>query len=189
MNFNILFNIVANLSFTIDFYNSDESYQDFFIFNGDNTSANLFRKNDTIILYLKLINDFEIYNLDNITDSFSFSWSKFTINNEQMKCVKNSTEIKNLKFTNFTFISPIIDIYSDFIVEPLLETLGKFNGFNYGYLVLITVFVGIILKSKIISLELYIKIFDIFRGYCKTENDYATVNKFEIETLECASKS
>ena len=32
MNFNAIFTIVASLSFTIDFYNSNGFYQDFFLF-------------------------------------------------------------------------------------------------------------------------------------------------------------
>ena len=188
MNFNAIFTIVASLSFTIDFYNSNEFYQDFFLFNGANSSAHLYRENDTLILYLNQLNDFEIYNFYNIPYYFTFSWVNFTVNGIEMQCVKNSTKIKNINFTDYTFCSPIIDIYTSCKHEPVFKTFDKLNEINYGYIVLISLFVGIFIKSKFISLELYRKIFLLFNEYHKPESDYATMNKLDVGTQENISE-
>ena len=52
MNFNLILNFVPTLSFSLKFGNDMKIHQDYFIFEGDNTSAYMFR--DTRILYLYL---------------------------------------------------------------------------------------------------------------------------------------
>ena len=50
MNFTLLFTVVENLSFVIDFKLSLDQKQDFLFFEGVNDSAHLFRQNSTILL-------------------------------------------------------------------------------------------------------------------------------------------
>ena len=67
MNFTLLFTVVENLSFVIDFKLSLDQKQDFLFFEGVNDSAHLFRQNSTILLN---VNN-ELYKTD-IVDRNSF---------------------------------------------------------------------------------------------------------------------
>ena len=121
MNFNILFNFVTCLSFTIDFNVSDEYYQDFFLFNGNNSKPHLFRQNTTLILYLNQMDDYNIYKFYNLTNSFSFVWPKLTVNNTTMYQYKSNINKNVWNFTDLTFISPQLGLCDVYNSEPLLQ--------------------------------------------------------------------
>ena len=69
MNFTLLFTVVENLSFVIDFKLSLDQKQDFLFFEGVNDSAHLFRQNSTILLN---VNN-ELYKTD-IVDRIKISF-------------------------------------------------------------------------------------------------------------------
>ena len=98
MNFTILFQIIGSLNFNVTFELSSYATQDFVIFEGENTSAHLYRDNGTACLYLFHNGNFELYQLD-ILDGIEFSWKGFEINGVEMKRVK-STGIVNMIYLN-----------------------------------------------------------------------------------------
>ena len=105
MNFTLLFAIVENLSFVINFKLSLDQKQDFLFFEGANDSAHLFRQNSTILLN---VNN-ELYKTD-IVDRMQFSWRGFMVNGSEMKKIKSTGGEKLLTFDAFTFLSPIVKI-------------------------------------------------------------------------------
>ena len=144
MNFNVLFALAANLNFTINFLIDSQITQDFFIFEGEDSSAHLYRENDTIKLYLQYMNKSELY-IQEIKDTLEFSWEGYKINGTKMKKIKGDGEL-NPQFTAFTFSSPILS------VEPLNEravlSLPNSSNINYGYVVGIVLLVAIVFDSK-----------------------------------------
>ena len=56
-----LFNTLVNLSFVSQFTVNTSDYQDYFSFNGNNTTANLSRTNKTINLHVTSHDDYELY--------------------------------------------------------------------------------------------------------------------------------
>ena len=105
MNFTLLFAVVENLSFIIDFKLSLDQKQDFLFFEGVNDSAHLFRQNSTILLN---VNN-ELYKTD-IVDRIQFSWRGFKVNGSEMEKIKLTGEEEILTFDAFTFLSPIVKI-------------------------------------------------------------------------------
>ena len=103
MNFTLLFTVVENLSFVIDFKLSLDQKQDFLFFEGVNDSAHLFRQNSTILLN---VNN-KLYKTD-IVDRIQFSWRGFKVNGSEMEKIKSTGEEKILTFDAFTFLSPIV---------------------------------------------------------------------------------
>ena len=99
MNFTLLFTVVENLSFVIDFKLSLDQKQDFLFFEGVNDSAHLFRQNSTILLN---VNN-ELYKTD-IVDRIQFSWRGFKVNGSEMEKIKSGKQEKFRK-TRKVFIS------------------------------------------------------------------------------------
>lgn len=176
MNFNILINFVSCLSFTIDFNVSDEYYQDFFLFNGNNSNAHLFRKNTTLILYLNHMNDYNLYKFYNVTKNFSFQWPKFTINNTDMHQYKSNINGNTWNFTNFTFISPklgLCDIYSSELSHPHLPI----SNFKYTYFIIIMIIAVIVLKSDIKTFKYLL---NSIRITAEIDSDYVSMKSQEF---------
>ena len=101
MNFNFLFGIVGNLNFIIQFVINEKERQDFFLFEGVNSSAHLHRFNQTI--YLQLSNGIEtsLYQTD-FENMLEYSWIGFKVNGTEMKKVESDRDFL-LMFDTFTF--------------------------------------------------------------------------------------
>ena len=101
MNFNILFAIVGNLKFIITFLVNEQAKQEYFIFEGVNTTAHLHRYKQAV--YLQLSNDVKttLYRTD-IENMLEFSWSGFKINGTEMVKVGSNGDISTI-FNAFTF--------------------------------------------------------------------------------------
>ena len=69
MNFTILFHIIGRLNFHVIFESNVYYTQDFFIFEGGNSSAHLYRDNKTVYLYLYHNRDFELYQSDILNET------------------------------------------------------------------------------------------------------------------------
>ena len=132
MNFTLLFAVVENLSFVIDFKLSLDQKQDFLFFEGVNDSAHLFRQNSTILLN---VNN-ELYKTD-IVDRIQFSWRGFMVNGSEMEKMKTTGEEKLLTLDAFTFLSPIVKISKD--EEAKEEYFHSFlsQKINYYYILLL----------------------------------------------------
>ena len=173
MNFNIIFNFIAVVSFTIDFNVSDEYYQDFFLFDGNNSRAHLYRQNNTLKLHLKQQNNFKIYKYSNLTNSFSFSWSNISVNGVKMYPLKSNYDIENW---NFSFIPSVLQMTDDCSFQPLLEDLSNGTSFSYVYFILIMIVVILTIKADIKFVKNFINAIKVF---LKIENEIKSLESIE----------
>lgn len=162
MNFTILLHIIGSLKFNLTFELTSNHNQDFFIFDGLNSSAHLYRDNETIYLYLYNNNEFELYQTT-ILNKIQFSWVDFKVNGTAMKKVKSTKTTDMNDLEQFTFLSPLLDFQPYIVMDPSLSNINqtvkeneimhslKLKEINYGYIA------GIILIFAI-ALELKIKI-------------------------------
>ena len=86
--------------------------QDLFFFQGRNSSAYLYRNNNTVSLYLSNNRSFEIYQTD-ILNQLDFSWRGYKVNGTDMKRIKSSGSTDMSDLNEFTFLSPILDLQPD----------------------------------------------------------------------------
>ena len=187
MNFTVLFQIIGSLNFQVRFSLNSYNTQDFFIFQGEYSSAHLYRNNETLSLYLRDDSDFELYQT-NILTELEFSWRGFKVNGTDMLKIKStgSTDMDDLN--EFTFLSPVLDLQADILMEDcsvnVNETITEsevmqslnFRNVNYGYIA------GVILII-VMALELRMKIpIIIERLYGK--RDEHELGESEYETME-----
>ena len=157
MNFTILFHIIGNLNFHVQFSLDSNYMQDFFIFQGGNSTAHLYRNNETVSLYLRDDERFELYQT-NILNKVEFSWKSFQINGTDMKLIKSTGNTSMHYLNEFIFISPIIDIQPGIMLEASNfnnnESKSKFispqnsKDVNYGYIAAIILIFAIALELK-----------------------------------------
>ena len=176
MNFHFAFQTFAALSITVRYNVSKDSYQDFFVFQGNESQAHFYRTDNVLKLYLNHMDSFSSYKLDNISSDFWFSWPELTINNIKMLVVHKG-ETKNVRFDNFTFISPILDTYESCEMQPLIKEL---TDINYGYIVLMMVVVVILLKADVQSLT---ELLDRIKVRFRIENEYVSMNNLNTSNL------
>ena len=186
MNFTLLFAVVGNLNFIVKFLINADEEQYFFLFDGVNSSAYLYRNNHTVFLHLSRESNLEIYKAY-ILNRLEFSWLGFKVNGTEMEKIKSTGEF-DVEFNAFTFISPILNTQSDISKEiPLANSKEEkiFNfknleNINYGYIVGIVLIVAIVFDSKA-------KVFQIIRRLFNKaeESEYEAIEKVEsIKELE-----
>ena len=173
MNFHILFQTIAELSFVVHFEVSDGKYQDFFLFKGNQSKAHLYRENDVLNLFVHCKNGFSYYKRNNISSNFAFSWPGFIINDTKMNAV-NQTDENVFDFTDFEFISPVMEFYDHYTLEPIVNSLGEIKGLNYGYLTLIVIVLIITIKADFKAVVNAMKIL------LKVENDYVSMENLQM---------
>ena len=189
MNFTLLFAVVGNLNFIVNFLINADEKQAFFLFDGVNSSAYFYRNNHTVFLYLSKESNLEIYKTD-ILNRLEFSWLGFKVNGTEMEKIKSTGKF-DVEFNAFTFISPILNTQSDMLKEMPLDNpkeektfnFKNLENINYGYIVGIVLIVAIVFDSKP-------KVYQIIRRlFNKAEkSEYETMEKVEsIEELEIES--
>ena len=97
---------VLYLSFKAEFeINYTVEREDYFTFKSNQSSAHLFRINETAVLYLSSGDEYQSYKTILAEDtSFEFEWdTHFRVNNKNMMLNKGSSNISNLQFDSFTF--------------------------------------------------------------------------------------
>ena len=104
MNINFLYTVLTGLCFTVKFEFDDNRKQHYFIFDGPDTTAHLFRENSTLTLVFQSNYSFNTYQTLNLTNPFEFTWDGFRVNDKTMKLIKSSGNITNLQFNGYTFI-------------------------------------------------------------------------------------
>ena len=190
MNFTVLFHLIGNLNFHVQFSLHSDNTQDFFFFQGENSSAHLYRNNETVSLYLRDDKEFELYQI-HILNKLDFSWRGFKVNGTYMRKIK-STGVTNMEGLNeFTFLTVVVDLQADVLMNlyspNVSETITEgefmqslnFNNVNYGYIA------GIMLLI-VVALELKIKIPLIIERLFgqQIENDFAESDNETMESLE-----
>tara|TARA_B110000046_G_C12920084_1_gene366709 strand:+ start:139 stop:660 length:522 start_codon:yes stop_codon:yes gene_type:complete len=161
MNFNLLFTLVGNLSFVLEFEILPIEHQDFLFFEGENASAHMYRKNQTVFLQVNT----ETYR-SIISDTLQFSWEGFRINGTEMEKIRSGENVK-LEFDTFTFLSPILSLNMEQPEENAIfnKILGS-NKVNYYYILTIVLLVALLVDLKPRSFGL---IRDLFS---KKESEY-----------------
>ena len=157
MDFILLFSLIGSLSFDLQFEIQKMDQQDFFFFEGANTTAHLFRKNSTILLYLRKEGEYNTYQTE-IIDELDFSWDGFKVNGSAMTLVMNNT-ITNINFDTFTFLSPILnfDTREEPVIMPISEKI------NYGYIMGVVFIVALLFESRPRIISLILKTFQHYR--------------------------
>ena len=158
MDFNLLFTLVASLSFSIKFNIDTNSKQDFFIFSGENTTAHLFRDNETLNLFLETISGYKLYQISNITTEFEFSWNEFKVDGRQMEIVRSHGKLCTFQFNGYTFLSPWIDVIPNQVVEHHQELVYRKSDIKYDLLALIVLAIGLLLKTDAVAFHIWEKI-------------------------------
>ena len=185
MNFHILFEAIAALSFSIRYDVSDEKYQDLFLFQGNDSQAHLYRQNDVLKLYLKYGDVFSSYRFENVSSSFLFSWPDFSVNGREMYPVHQGVlDVKYFDFNEFTFISPILGLQDHVSFEqPLLQNLNELKNVNYGYILLIMIVLVFVLKVDARAVK---GLVNAIKVIMKLEKDYVSMKSVEIDKSNIA---
>ena len=190
MNFTVLFHLIGNLNFHVQFSLHSANTQDFFFFQGENSSAHLYRNNETVSLYLRDDKEFELYQI-HILNELDFSWRGFKVNGTDMRKIK-STGVTNMEGLNeFTFLTVVVDLQADVLMNPyspnVSETITEgefmqslnFKNVNYGYIAGIMLLIVVVLELKI-KIPLIIE--RLFGQ--QIENDFAESDNEIMEILE-----
>ena len=188
MNFTILFHIIGNLNFHVQFSLDSNYMQDFFIFQGGNSTAHLYRNNETVSLYLRDEKGFELYQT-NILNKLEFSWKGFQINGTDMKLIKSTGNTSMDYLNEFTFISPIIDLQPGIMSEVSNfnnnESESRFispqnsKDVNYGYIAAIILIFAIALELKMKIPLLINRLFGKEFDQKIEESDYVSMENME----------
>ena len=179
MNFHFVVQTLAALSFTVRYELSRSSYQDFFIFQGNQSQAHFYRKDNVLKLYVSHMEHFNSFKIENITTNFWFSWPEFTVNDTLMTVVHQSN-VKNINFTNFTFISPILEFYNPEL-QPIIKSLDVLSEINYNYVILIMFVVVIVIKVDVKIIVDFIKAMKV-----KLTFESVYISMKSLETIEPA---
>ena len=174
MDFVVLFVLVTSLSsFNIKYKVDPEKLEeDYFSFSGNQSqsSAYLYRVNDTIKLHISTLTGFEHYNMDNVTGEFHFVWRGFKINGTPMNLTQTKGTVNDLMFDMFLFISPIID-HPDCVLEATATPIYQISDVNYSIILAIAFCVGFVFRSDSF-VALFHKFYTRFRNveYRPTES-------------------
>ena len=170
MNISFLYALVTSLSFTIKFNVNSNNRQDYFIFNGPNTTAHLFRENSTLKLIFHANSSFRHYQASNITGQFNFIWDGFKVNDKKMELIKSNGDLNELKFNRYTFESLCLDTLHE-EVEYSQEPVFHCRDVNYIIFAGIAIAVGLIMRSDNIIPKIWM-LFNTLRS----ESEYAEVD-------------
>ena len=146
MNLNFIYSAVVAMNFIATFDVSQQSKQEYFMLTGPNSTAHLFRKNETISLYLKYKNEEKIMVSEVQDSTFTFDWRFKTINKKPMNNNNNSTEFQ-FEFDTYNFLSPVL--LEESILQPTAPIFQP--DINYKLIALIIFAIGMGLKLDIIA--------------------------------------
>ena len=192
MNFTILFQFVGSLNFLVIFLLNSYSMQDLFFFQGRNSSAYLYRNNNTVSLYVRNNRSFEIYQTE-ILNQLNFSWRGYKVNGTDMKRIKSSGSTDLSDLNEFTFLSPISDLQPDDLTEicklnsneatPRDMSISSLdsNNVNYGYIAGIILIFAFALELKVKIPLLINRLFKKETENGVEESDYESMANMETE--------
>ena len=177
MNFNFLFGIVGNLNFIITFLLDEKDQQDFFLFDGVDSAAHLYRYNKTIYLQLNNGTTTMLYKTD-IENMLEFSWTGFKVNGTEMVKVGSNVTFP-MTFNTFTFLTPLVS-FSCLNISNAEKSMTFQNAMNtnYGYIVGIVLLVAIVFDIKPRTWNLISKVFNNLND-CNKDETYVTMNSLE----------
>ncbi len=181
MNINFVYTLVTSLTFTVVFDVNDSQKQNYFIFDGEEATAHLFRENHTMTLYLSDRDNNAIYQTSNINSTFIFSWVGYQINNMYMNKTSYNGSLGSLEFDGFTFLSPHMEILDTCVIsEPYPGPLfHECERTRYGLVTLIVLGIGLLLKFDTISPKLRALIREVCTEVPLDESIYVEMDSVE----------
>ena len=166
MDFYILFKIVSTLSFSLLFNVNLDFRQDFFFFEGNSSTAHLYRENSTLFLYLQNKENHFIYNGEISGEELEFSWQGFLVNGVGMNST-HTKSINGLDFDTYTFLSPILNEIDKQDLNPQeAKKDSKEKRIKYWHIVLIFAIISVFF-------ELNLWLFITKRGSQGVDYEYA----------------
>ena len=149
MDLNFVFTAVVALDFVVRFEVTVNNTQDYFLFSGVDSTAHLYRENDTIRLFLRYKSNQQLFTLDEVFDgdTLTFDWDQKTVNSVPMNTQDHQSDMDRLEFDAYTFLSPIVEVQQ--LKCPIMETVYQCNGTNYRLIALIIFAIGLGLKFDI----------------------------------------
>ena len=137
-------------------------------------------------------NGFQLFQED-ILNKLEFSWGGFKINGTEMKMVKSTGGTNMDDLNEFTFISPVLDLQPDILMENCTlnttETVSK-NKFissvnpknvNYGYIAAIILIFAIALELKMKIPLLFNRLIGTEVAQELEESEYVSMVNVETE--------
>ena len=104
----MIFSILLQLNFNVQYANNNASFQDYFIFTGQNNSAHLFRNDSTIMLVYTHGSEYMRYQCPFNDTMLLFKWP-LTVNNEPMMMVEGDKRLHDpWEFSSFLFLDPLL---------------------------------------------------------------------------------
>ena len=145
-----------------------------------------------MFLYMRDENGFQLYRED-ILNKLEFSWGGFKINGTEMKMVKSTGGTNMDDLNEFTFISPVLDLQPDILMENCTlnttETTSesKFissvnpKNVNYGYIAAIILIFAIALELKMKIPLLFNRLIGTEVAQELEESEYVSMVNVETE--------
>ena len=156
MDFSLFFTIVARLTFTIEYNVNSNATQGYFFFKGERSSAHLYRENQTLNLYVQSNSSYELYEFSNVSRKFGFAWKGYKVDGSNMIMIRSNGKVEGLEFSGYTFLSPHIDInQGQNLVDSKLEPIFSNSPINYGFILLIVLCIGVLLKTDVPAIKLW----------------------------------
>lgn len=105
MNITLLLAASIAVKFNAAFISSKHDYQDFFLFSGNDSSAHMFRRNNSILLSTRSGSNSSLHEFTSNDTTWYYSWPT-TINGGRMKCLYG--DIIEVDYNYLLFIEPVI---------------------------------------------------------------------------------
>ena len=158
VNLNYILTIVTSLSFIAEFSVNNDQQQYYFSFESKNNSAQLFRNNNTIFLWLNSGTTFEGYNVSAPKQKkFNFKWkdSSFSVDGEPMTRYRSNGYVNNYGYDSYSFFSFTAVKHEPDVKLATIEQVVACKDVNYVTLVLILLSMGLLIRSDHIIKYLY----------------------------------
>ena len=143
MNLNFIYSAVVALNFVVKFHVSSEEKQDYFLFTGPNSTAHLYRTNNTLWLYLGNGEENRVMKCKVDNPTFTFDWISKTVDDNLMSNFSNI----DVWFDAYTFLSPILEIQQPSTPTPIVQGVK----INYLLIALLIVSIGLGLKFDVVA--------------------------------------
>ena len=147
-----LLTVLRSLSFFIQFEVNDQHHQDYLRFKSDNSSANLFRDGDVMVLLIASNESYAMYNhtLRYQQKLCMFKWigTHPTVDGLAMTLAESNGTIASYFYDTFSFYSiNYIEHVNNVLYVDCPEQIISCKDVNYGLFVAIVFSIGLLLRS------------------------------------------
>ena len=143
MNLNFIYSAVVTLNFVVKFHVSLHETQNYFLLSGPNSTAHLYRENQTLWLDLSAGREHTMMYSQISGATFTFDWSGKTVDKQLMSNFSNI----ELWFDAYTFLSPILEMQHP---PTPVESIFQCGNINYKLMALLIFSIGLALKFDLL---------------------------------------